>query len=105
MAEERLQKLLAHAGVASRRASEELIEAGRVTVDGRVVRELGIKVDPEALEVLVDGKPIQFERLRYIVLHKPFGVLSGPDPKAAYPSWEKLVKSSRAAVRGRATRP
>ncbi len=92
MPEERLQKLLAHAGVASRRASEEMIKAGRVTVDGQVVRTLGVKVDPEKSEVQVDGKRIQFERLRYIVLHKPFGVLSGPDPKAGYPSWEEVVK-------------
>jgi len=92
MPEERLQKLLAHAGVASRRASEEMIEAGRVTVDGQVVRALGVKVDPEKSEVLVDGKRIQFEQLRYIVLHKPFGILSGSDPKAGYPSWEEIVK-------------
>lgn len=92
MPEERLQKLLAHAGVASRRASEEMIQAGRVTVDGQIVRTLGVKVDPEKSEVRVDGKRIEFERLRYIVLHKPFGVLSGPDPKAGYPSWEEVVK-------------
>ena len=92
MPEERLQKLLAHAGVASRRASEEMIEAGRVTVDGQIVSELGAKVDPEKSEVRVDGKHIQFERLRYIVLHKPFGILSGSDPKAGYPSWEEIVK-------------
>ena len=92
MPEERLQKLLAHAGVASRRASEALIEAGRVTVDGHVVSVLGAKIDPEKCEVYVDGKRIQFERLRYILLHKPFGVLSGSDPKAGYPSWEEIVK-------------
>ena len=92
MAEERLQKLLARAGIASRRASEELIAAGRVTVDGRVVTELGTKVDPDIHSVLVDGKPLPRERTRYLILHKPSGVLSGPDPKAAYPSWETLVK-------------
>ncbi len=92
MGEERLQKLLARAGVASRRASEELIAAGRVTVDGRVVTELGTKVDPELHSVLVDGKPLPRERTRYIMLHKPVGILSGPDPKAGYPSWETLVK-------------
>lgn len=92
MAEERLQKLLARAGAGSRRACEELIQAGRVTVDGRVVTELGTRVDPEAAQVQVDGKPIKLERLRYVMLHKPQGVLSGPDPKAEYPSWETLVK-------------
>lgn len=93
MAEERLQKLLARAGVASRRASEELISAGRVTVDGRVVTELGTKVDPDRCEILVDGKPLPRERLRYVMLHKPQGILSGHDPKAEYPSWETLVKA------------
>ncbi len=92
MAEERLQKLLARAGVGSRRACEELIQAGRVAVDGRIVTELGTRVDPDRVEVQVDGKPIHLERQRYIMLHKPQGILSGPDPKAGYPSWETLVK-------------
>ena len=51
----RLQKVLAQAGVASRRAAEELIAAGRVTVDGKVVREMGRRVDPENAVVHVDG--------------------------------------------------
>ncbi len=92
MTEERLQKLLARAGVGSRRACEELILAGRVTVDGRVVTELGTRVDPDRTQVQVDGKPIRLEGLRYVMLHKPQGVLSGTDPKAEYPSWETLVK-------------
>lgn len=92
MAEERLQKLLARAGVGSRRACEELIQAGRVTVDGRLVTELGTRVDPDRAKVEVDGKPIRLERLRYVMLHKPQGILSGPDPRAEYPSWETLVR-------------
>lgn len=91
MAEERLQKLLARAGVGSRRACEEMIQAGRVAVDGRVVALLGAKADPQRQQISVDGRPIVFERLRYIMLHKPDGVLSGADPKATYPSWESLV--------------
>ena len=55
MAEERLQKLLARAGIASRRAAEDMIVAGRVKVDGRVVKELGVRVDPRATRVDVDG--------------------------------------------------
>ena len=92
MPEERLQKLLARAGLGSRRACEELILAGRVSVDGRVVTELGTRVDPDRAQVQVDGKPIRSEGLRYVILHKPQGVLSGPDPKAEYPSWETLVR-------------
>jgi pseudouridine synthase len=77
MPEERLQKILAAAGVASRRASEELITAGRVQVDGQIVRELGTKVDPAKVSIRVDGKPIALpKRNVYIRLHKPRGVLS-----------------------------
>lgn len=92
MAEERLQKVLAQAGLGSRRSCEELILAGRVTVDGRVVTELGTRVDPERAKVEVDGKLLGAEALRYVVLHKPTGYLSGPDPRAGYPSWQDLVK-------------
>lgn len=92
MAEERLQKLLARAGVGSRRACEELIQAGRVSVDGHRMTELGTRVDPARAQVMVDGKPIRLESMRYVMLHKPQGVLSGSDPKAEYPSWETLVK-------------
>jgi 23S rRNA pseudouridine2605 synthase len=76
MASVRLQKVLARAGVASRRAAEELIAAGRVRVDGRVVTELGTKVDPRTQRVDVDGKKIVAELAVYIVLHKPRGVVS-----------------------------
>ncbi len=92
MPEERLQKVLAQAGLGSRRSCEELILAGRVTIDGRVVTELGTRVDPEVAKVAVDGKPLGTERRRYVLLHKPAGYLSGPDPRAAYPSWQELVK-------------
>ena len=75
---ERLQKVLAHAGVASRRASEALIEQGRVTVNGKTVTELGTKVDPRRDEITVDGQtlPKQAETPVYIILNKPAGVLS-----------------------------
>jgi 23S rRNA pseudouridine2605 synthase len=77
MAEERLQKVLAAAGVASRRASEELIAAGRVRVNGKVVTEPGTKVDPEKAQIQVDGKAVvQSKRHVYIKLHKPRGFLS-----------------------------
>jgi cytidylate kinase len=93
MTEERLQKILAQAGLDSRRACEELIQAGRVTVDGRVVTELGTKVDPTAADIRVDGKPIRRQRLRYIMLHKPDGYLSSEDVRAEYPSWKELVST------------
>jgi 23S rRNA pseudouridine2605 synthase len=68
---ERLQKVLARAGIASRRASEALIKAGRVRVNGRVVTELGTKVDPHKDRVEVDGKRLVAEKPVYYVLHKP----------------------------------
>ncbi|MCX2726431.1 pseudouridine synthase [Thermomicrobium sp. 4228-Ro] len=76
MAEQRLQRVLAAYGIASRRKAEQLILAGRVTVDGVVVRELGTKVDPERQEIRVDGEPVRPEPLRYIMLHKPVGYIT-----------------------------
>ncbi|HEX5222008.1 MAG TPA: pseudouridine synthase [Verrucomicrobiae bacterium] len=69
----RLQKFLADAGVASRRASEQFILDGRVAVNGQPVRLLGSKVDPERDEVQVDGKPVRVHKKLYIALHKPRG--------------------------------
>lgn len=74
---ERLQKILAHAGVASRRKAEELIQQGRVTVNRRVVTQLGTRVDPSQDEIRVDGQQIQLTASQmYIMLNKPGGVLS-----------------------------
>ena len=73
----RLQKVLAQAGVASRRAAEELIAAGRVSVDGKVVREMGRRVDPETAVVHVDGGRISLrDDVVHLALNKPFGMLS-----------------------------
>jgi 23S rRNA pseudouridine2605 synthase len=74
--EQRLQKVLARAGVASRRHAEELIVAGRVSVGGKVVNVLGARVDPARDSIEVDGRPIAAEPLRYILFHKPRGVVS-----------------------------
>lgn len=84
--QERLQKLIAQAGIASRRAAEELIKAGDVAVNGKVVTELGTKADPEKDHIKVRGKLIN-EKLKhqqqvYILLNKPKGVLSSvSDPE------------------------
>jgi pseudouridine synthase len=76
MPPERLQKVLAAAGVASRRASEDLIAAGRVTVDGRRAT-IGQQVDPDRAAIEVDGLPIgSAARTTYLLLHKPAGVTS-----------------------------
>ncbi len=74
---ERLQKVMAAAGVASRRASEELIVAGRVRVNGQVVRELGSRIDPERDQLEVDGVAVQLDASkRYVMLNKPTKVIS-----------------------------
>ena len=76
MPAERLQKLLAAAGLASRRAAEEMILEGRVTVNGRVVTELGTKADPTVDHVKVDGKRLRAAATpRYILMNKPRGVV------------------------------
>lgn len=77
MAEERLQKVLAAAGVASRRASETLIATGRVKVNGVRVTEMGTKVDPETAVIEVDGQVVSLaKRQVYLKLHKPRNVIS-----------------------------
>ncbi len=80
---ERLQKYLAHAGVASRRHAEDLIVSGAVTVNGQVVRELGTRVDPAADEVRVRGKLVRpVEQFMYVLQHKPAGaVTTAHDPQ------------------------
>ncbi|MEP6947343.1 MAG: pseudouridine synthase [Acidobacteriota bacterium] len=89
--QERLQKLIALAGIASRRAAEELIKAGDVTVNGEIVTELGTKADPEKDHIKVRGKlinsKIQNRSDAYILVNKPKGYLSS----AADPEGRKLV--------------
>ena len=77
MAEMRLNKIIADAGVTSRRGADELIMDGRVSVDGFICRELGSKFDPHMVKVMVDGETITRSLTKsYLVLHKPKGVLS-----------------------------
>ena len=77
MAQSRLQKLIAQAGVCSRRKAEALIIDGRVRVNGAVVRELGAQADPDSDRIEVDGRRLSFRQgLRYFVLHKPAGYVT-----------------------------
>jgi 23S rRNA pseudouridine2605 synthase len=76
MPEERLQKILSHAGIASRRTAEEMILAGRVKVDGQVRQTLGARADIETQTVTVDGVPVNRSGYRYFLLHKPAGFVT-----------------------------
>src|SRR5438105_547592 len=73
---ERLNKVLAHAGIGSRRHCDDLIAAGRVAVNGQVVKELGTRVDPDKQTITVDAEPISEERHVYWLVNKPRGYLS-----------------------------
>lgn len=98
MPEERLQKILARAGVASRRHAEALIQKGRVSVDGKRVTELGSKADPRRQRVELDGRRIEPEPLLYLLLHKPRQVMctvSDPEGRATVLD---LVKKAGARV-------
>ncbi len=82
MSLERLQKILANAGVASRRKCEELITAGKVTVNDKVVTELGAKADPFVDVIAVNGRKIKNESKVYLIFNKPKGVITSlSDPK------------------------
>ena len=98
-ARERLQKVLAHAGVASRRAAEQLIQQGRVSVNGAVVAELGVQVDPVRDRVAVDGRPLigtpaqsPDHAYTYLALNKPVGVVSTARDPEGRPTVVELVQ-------------
>ncbi len=82
---ERLQKVLAHAGIASRRECEELVLEGRVEVDRKVVTELGTRVDPQRQEIRVDGESLLQPKLVYFAVNKPPGVISTARDPAGRP--------------------
>ena len=98
MPEERLQKIIAAAGVASRRKAEELITSGRVTVNGEVKSELGSKADPESDDIRVDGKALKAEQLVYVLLHKPKGYVTTVTDPEGRPTVMDLVKAIPARV-------
>jgi 23S rRNA pseudouridine2605 synthase len=87
----RLQKFLAEAGVASRRASEEIILAGRVAVNGETVCELGTKLDPKRDRVSLDGQPIRAKRKIYLALNKPRGLVCSRKDELGRPTVYELL--------------
>ena len=92
---ERLHKFLARAGVDSRRACEELMLAGRVTVNGRVQRELGAQIDPDADDIRVDGEPVKAStEMHYVLLHKPRGVITSMSDPEGRPTVAELVTTN-----------
>jgi 23S rRNA pseudouridine2605 synthase len=99
MALERLQKIIAASGVASRRKAEELIAAHRVTLNGEVVTELGTKADPDRDKISVDGTPLPGrEQFLYFALHKPKGYVTTVDDPQGRPTVMDLIKGVRERV-------
>jgi 23S rRNA pseudouridine2605 synthase len=85
---------MAASGIASRRASEEIIAAGRVTLNGVIVTEQGTKADPEKDEITVDGRPLrQPEKLRYFLLNKPIGYVTTVSDPEGRPTVMELMKN------------
>lgn len=96
---ERLQKIIAAAGIASRRKAEELITSGRVVVNGQVVTELGSKADPEQDHIRVDGKLLQgAERFVYVALNKPKGYVTTVSDEKKRPTVMDLVEKVKGRV-------
>ena len=88
----RLQKVMASAGVASRRVSEDLISAGRVRVNGKVVTELGRRIHPETDQVAVDNIAVQLDTTRrYVMLNKPVGVVSSMQDESGRPDLREFT--------------
>jgi len=88
---ERLQKILAAAGIGSRRQCEELIRMGRVEVDKKVITQLGFRADPRSQRICVDGVPIKFESPVYYAVYKPDGVVSTNRDPAGRPRVIDLI--------------
>src|SRR5437764_10336305 len=96
---ERLQKILSQAGIASRRASEQLMLEGRVTVNGVTVRELGTKADPARDDIRVDGSRVKIaEHHRYILLNKPRGYVTTRSDPERRPTVIDLLRGVREYV-------
>lgn len=89
---ERLQKILAASGVASRRKCEQLITAGRVAINGQIVTQLGTKADPDADAITIDGTPLRRERSLYLLVHKPKGYVTTVSDPQGRPTVLDLVR-------------
>ena len=97
--EERLQKILAKAGIASRRGAEELIRQGKVTVDGKVVTEMGYRLDPAEHKIAFEGKQISAEEEKiYLLLNKPQGYVTTLKDPQGRPIVTALLKEIKARV-------
>jgi 23S rRNA pseudouridine2605 synthase len=92
---QRLQKVLAHCGVGSRRECEEIIEQGRVEVNGKVVTKLGTKIDPDADEIKVDGERVKPEERVYYLVHKPRGYICTNSDERGRPRVVDLIRDHR----------
>jgi 23S rRNA pseudouridine2605 synthase len=88
---ERLQKFLAEAGIASRRAGEQIILAGRVAVNGQTIRELGVKVDPDHDSITVDNLAVRAKRRIYLALNKPRGLVCSRKDELGRPTIYELL--------------
>jgi 23S rRNA pseudouridine2605 synthase len=94
MATERLQKIMAASGIASRRKAEEIIAAGRVTLNGKVVTEQGTKADLQTDVICVDGEPLKKrERILYFMLNKPKGYVTTVNDPEGRPTVMELMKN------------
>ena len=101
---DRLQKIIAAAGICSRRKAEELMTAGRVSVNGKTVTELGTKADPAEDHIKVDGKLLTFNRSArktYLMLHKPKGYVTTASDPEGRPTVMDLIRSGKAGVADR----
>jgi 23S rRNA pseudouridine2605 synthase len=96
--EERLQKILAAAGICSRRQAELMIKAGRVRVDGRLVTELGSKADPDRQQIEFDGKPLPRPELVCFLLYKPKGYVTTMRDPQGRPVVSSLLKGVKERV-------
>lgn len=92
---ERLDKYLSSQGIGTRKEVTKLIRSGVVTVDGIPQRDGGVKVDPETVEVAVEGRPIKYEKFLYIMMNKPAGVLSATEDRRAQTVLDLLPEELR----------